>query len=57
MLKDNTIKLKVMSVIKDKIAVAQESYEKGCRRLEDQLIMDKSDLADKKVEEIVGKLI
>ena len=51
------IKKRVMEVIKQKIEVAQQGFDDGCKELDDQLEKDKETLADKKVEEIVGKFV
>jgi len=56
MLKDNTIRKKVMTVINTRIDSAQKSYEEGCQDLDEKLLEDKSALADRKVKEIIGNL-
>lgn len=64
--KDNTIEKRVMGVVKGMIATAQKQYEDGIKSLdekfddevailEERLDIDKTNLADSLVNNIVGK--
>ena len=53
---NDTIKKRVMEVVKMKIAVAEVDYQEGCKKLDEKLQEDKEALANKLVENITHKL-
>ena len=48
---------RVMKVLKAKIEEAQKAYDEGCKVLDEKLVDDKAELADKVVTSIVGKIL
>ncbi len=57
MFNDNTIKRRVMEVIDKKVKDTQLAYDEGVRVLEEKLVEDKGNLADKMVNDLIGKII
>ena len=51
----NTIKKRVMAVLEEKLKTTQQHYVTECKIIDDKAEEDKEKLADKLVNEIVGK--
>lgn len=57
MLSDNTIRKGVMKVVEARIAGAQKDYDAECKRLDEKLKDDKKSLADRIINDVVGKAL
>lgn len=56
-LQKDTIKARVMKAVNAKLAEAEKEYQLGCEEIDRKAETEKTTLADKHVEAIIGKFI